>query len=176
MPKQNATYTGTSLLTHKSALTEIIQANNIKSVLDIGCLGERDRRIAVVSDVFWFGHKTDKADLSSLAELTGPYDMVVACRWLSTFPVEKIPEAVDALYKLADKAIFVYEDESASREVIPQRPLGWDRVDWSLALKGNRKKRVVFSMTAPDPSNKNQVCSYMTTDGFDGTWRVVKYL
>jgi hypothetical protein len=175
MPKQDATYSGTSLLTHRNALMETIAANDIKSVLDIGCLGERNRKIAVTSDVFWYGHKTEKGDLSSLPYLIGTYDMVVACRWLSTFPVDKIPEAVDALYKIADKAIFIYEDESNSREVVPQRPLGWDRVDWSLALKGNRKKRVVFSMTAPSPSGKEQLCSYMTTDGKDGVWRVVKF-
>jgi hypothetical protein len=178
---RDVTFSGLSLMGHQTALAEIISANGCRSVLDVGCLGQRPRPPIDPAAIpgGWWSLKTDKAVAEGLDAFDGPYDLVVAARWLSNFAVADLKPVIDRLHRKAAKALLVIENESHPRTVEPGtelRPVGWDRVDWSIALSRKNGIRVVFSMAQPVPDNSRRLASYMTTDGgSDGIWRVVKY-
>jgi hypothetical protein len=178
---RDVTFSGLSLMGHQNALTEIIRANGCNSVLDVGCLGKRPRSAFHADDVAggWWALKTERAVAAGLDAISGPFDLVVAARWLSAFPMADLPAVISKLHGLTGKVLLVIENESHPRTVEPgtePRPVGWDRVDWSLALGRRNGIRVVFSMSQALPDNSARLASYMTTDGgTDGIWRVHKF-
>lgn len=170
MPVLNTSFSGSAIALHARAINELIAANEVKSVLEIGVKAARPR-LAGGPDVLWYGHKTAAGVLDTVKELPGPYDLVIACGWLNTFTVEALPDAIKELWRLTEKVLFVYEDETNPRKDT-KRPLGWDRVDWTSTIGARMNKRTVFSMTAPSIDGTQQLLSYMITQPNSGTWQL----
>lgn len=178
MPKLNATYSGTGLAVNALAIKRMVEANGIKSILEIGCNAEKDRRLFLpetdTPGCLYYGHRTLAGSFATLPGLVAPYDLVYAPRWLSTFSLEDLPKAIKELRRLVGKVLLVYEDETANAVTAPQRPRGWDRVDWCKLIGGSLNKTHVFAMTC-DAAGISQNLGYMTQGGNGNIWHEITY-